>query len=117
TPRLNLTYGLRWELTPPPTARQSSASAGAPWHTRYTQFAPRIGAAFRAGQNSVIRAGWGVFYDVAFSTALDPINGSPFNRWQFGSGSAAAAPASGFGFRYASGLRLPYSLQWNLAYE
>jgi hypothetical protein len=142
TPRLNLTYGLRWELTPPPALRQPSAtvnpaSAAAVstvatppglgvlatndelWKTRYAQFAPRFGAAFRAGRSSVIRAGWGIFYDVAFSTALDPINGFPFNRWQFGSGNATTIAAStpSFGFRYASGLRLPYTEQWNIAYE
>ena len=84
TPRLNLTYGVRWELTPAPAMRQPSGAlpftdpsafaglAGTPnvqilpttqelWNTRYTQFAPRIGAAFRAGQSSVIRAGWGIF--------------------------------------------------------
>lgn len=140
TSRLNLTYGLRWELTPAPAMRQPSSAFGAPappafgatpatlavvsldeqlWTTRYTQFEPRIGAAFRAGANSVIRAGWGVFYDVAFSTALDPINGFPFNRWQFTSGIASSglvnAPA--YGFRYSRDLKLPYTLQWNVAYE
>jgi hypothetical protein len=140
TPRLNVTYGVRWELTPAPAMRQPSGAfsiggsaftAGALpasipvlsptdelWQTRYTQFEPRIGAAFRAGANSVIRAGWGIFYDVAFSTALDPINGFPFNRWQFSSGAASiAASAPAFGFRFARDLELPYARQWNIAYE
>src|SRR5262249_50848990 len=81
-------------------------------------FEPRIGAAFRAGANSVIRAGWGIFYDVAFSTALDPVNGFPFNRWQFSPGPAnIAANAPAFGFRYARDLDLPNAQQWNIAYE
>jgi hypothetical protein len=140
TPRLNLTYGVRWELTPAPTMRQPSTisqfnvpvfgdipatygpaltAIDALWTTHYNQFAPRIGAAFRAGHNSVIRAGWGVFYDVAFSTALDPINGFPFNRWQFSSGVATAVVADSptYGFRYARDLKLPYAQQWNVAYE
>ena len=141
TSRLNLTYGLRWELTPAPSMRQPSAAFPAScvpvfgvtpvlpsgpvlspteelWKTRYTQFAPRIGAAFRAGPRSVIRAGWGIFYDVAFSTALDPINGFPFNRWQFSAGPSGASLANAaFGFRYATDLRLPYVQQWNVAYE
>ena len=142
TPRLNLTYGLRWELTPPPAMRQPSAAytnfgapvfagnptppyllivppAQEPWQTRYTQFEPRLGAAFRIGPTSVIRAGWGIFYDVAFSTALDPINGFPFNRWQFSSGTAATLQQNtpAFGFQYARNLMLPYTAQWNVAYE
>src|SRR5262249_37515473 len=93
--RLNLTFGFRWEMTPPASMRQPSdasvpafgatnlptsmiASNEELWRSRYTQFAPRVGAAFRAGRNSVLRAGWGIFYDVAFSMALDPINGFPF---------------------------------------
>ena len=61
--RLSLTYGLRWEITPPPSVRQSAtstavlfpgdtfpsnvfplATTGALWPTRYDQVAPRIGA-------------------------------------------------------------------------
>jgi hypothetical protein len=141
TPRLNITYGVRWELTPPPAMRQPSAafdgtapvfgaglaSPAVPllattqelWRTRYTQFEPRVGAAYRLGPRSVLRAGWGIFYDVAFSTALDPVNGFPFNRWQFSSapGSAGTGNSPAFGFRYSPGLTLPYARQWNVAYE
>ena len=75
---------------------------------------------FEVGQNSVIRAGWGIFYDVAFSTALDPINGFPFNRWQFSSGTAATVTCQLLRLSDSamlSGLRLPYHAQWNVAYE
>src|SRR5262249_43415449 len=60
------------------------------------------------------------YYDLGFSTALDPINGFPFNRWQFGGtntpGGAGAAGAA-YGARVAPDLTLPYVYEWNVAYE
>ncbi len=146
--RLTLIYGLRWELTPPPAIREPGsafpesrvniqgeepvaadavgtsflpvAATSAPlWNTRYTQLAPRVGAAFRLDDHSVLRAGWGKFYDLGFSTALDPINGFPFNRWHFdmAGGSSLAADGPFYGPRLAPDLRLPYAFEWNVAYE
>jgi len=142
TPRLSLTYGLRWEITPPPAMRDpgSLASAGASsgvaaaapanpalpvadatqpyWRTSYKQMAPRFGAAWRLDGRSVIRAGWGVFYDAAFSAALDPVNGFPFNRWQFGGAGGVTAPVSAsYGAHTAPDLVLPYVLEWNVSFE
>ena len=141
TPRLALTYGVRWELTPAPAMRQPAgvfASTGPPafagladsglsvtslneelWRTRYAQLAPRAGIALRLSGDSVLRAGWGIFYDVAFSAALNPINGFPFNRWQFGSGAAGttAGDVPAYGLRYQRDLKLPYTHEWNVAYE
>ncbi|HLK47073.1 MAG TPA: TonB-dependent receptor [Bryobacteraceae bacterium] len=140
--RLSLTYGLRWEVTPPPAVREPAAAyAQAPlpvfaapaappdfpltdttrplWTSSYRQLAPRIGAAFRLDDHSVLRAGLGIFYDVGFGVALDPINGFPFNRWQF-SNTGLAPPVAGvpaFGPRVAAGLQLPYVAEWNLSYE
>jgi hypothetical protein len=143
--RLSITYGLRWELTPPPAIREPAASytsspplpgavfaapsiapylpladtTQALWKTSYLQVAPRGGAAFRLDDNSVLRAGWGLFYDVGFGVAQDPINGFPFNRWQFStSGSApTVAGVPTFGRRVEPGLHLPYVAEWNVAYE
>jgi hypothetical protein len=87
------------------------------WPTRYGQFAPRAGVAYRVGERSVVRAGWGIFYDLGFSVATDPINGFPFNRWQSGDAYATIAgpsPASG---GLAADLRLPYSHQWDVSWE
>jgi hypothetical protein len=90
TPRLSLTYGLRWELNPAPTAKQGAepyavtnfneltAMALAPrgtalWKTNYTDFAPRFGLAYRLsgfrGKETVIRGGGGIFYDLGTSAA------------------------------------------------
>jgi hypothetical protein len=65
-----------------------------------------------------VRAGWGIFYDLGFSIALDPINGFPFNRWQFSLfGATVPVSAPVFGPGTAPNLKLPYAMQWNVAYE
>ncbi|MBI4166889.1 MAG: TonB-dependent receptor, partial [Acidobacteria bacterium] len=84
-PRLNLTYGLRWDVdfSPRTTFNENIlgvtgfsltdysnlalAPAGTPpYSTRYGNVAPRIGAAYQLSQNPdwglVLRGGFGVFY-------------------------------------------------------
>jgi hypothetical protein len=107
---------------PGPTTTVPSPAAPAPsgplWPTRYGQLAPRVGAAYRIGERTVVRAGWGVFYDLGFSVATDPINGFPFNRWQFGDVTLVNLPA---GPRAegasAADLRLPHTRQWDFSVE
>jgi hypothetical protein len=84
TPRLSLTWGLRWELDPPPTEANGNdpftvEGLGTPamtlaprgtklWKTTYHNFAPRLGLAYQLssapGRESVLRGGIGVFYDL-----------------------------------------------------
>jgi len=88
TPRLMLSYGLRWDLSPAPSAEGStilvawqnlnnpSAIAPAPsgtplWHTQFRNIAPRVGIAYRldAKGDFVLRAGAGLFYDLGLGAA------------------------------------------------
>lgn len=85
TPRLSLTWGLRWELDPPPTevngnnpftvqglgnpATMTLAPRGTQlWKTTYNNLAPRLGLAYQLssapGRAIVLRTGIGVFYDL-----------------------------------------------------
>lgn len=121
-PRLQLHYGVRWEVAPSPSIQaaptpdlnQRVLVARTPavlWQTRMNQFAPRIGIAFRASAGTVIRGGVGVFYDTGFSVGNDPVNGFPFNRWSF---SPISGGASETIFSYAPDLRLPQSQHWHV---
>ena len=83
TPRLTLTYGLRWELNPPPSEKNhrhpltvigvdnpptlALAPQGTPlWETTYDNFAPRFGLAYQLSESmgTTLRAGLGLFYDL-----------------------------------------------------
>ncbi len=142
TPGLTLIYGVRWEVNPAPSSSEGQdplavnqvddlaklgfERGGARlWETTYGNFAPRVSVAYKpSGANGplVLRAGFGVFYDMGtdqagrafadsfpFVTARSLFN-RPFN-------AAIATPPSGPGDAPLSvfdpGLRLPYTLKWS----
>lgn len=102
TPRLNLVYGVRWELSPAPEglgsthlvawnnvstpAELAMAPRGTPvWGTGYGNFAPRLGIAYRPtrGGDFVLRVGAGIFYDLGVASVGVLANAFPNSGSQF----------------------------------
>ena len=129
TPRLTLTYGLRWELAPAPHAgggtrplavtqvedpsRLALAEPGASlWRTTWLNFAPRAGLAYLlsdvSGRQMVARAGFGIFYD----TGGDEAGHAFADSYPFKTGGAAfGVPFTTTGTEPSAGGRLgaPFS--------
>ncbi len=99
--RLSLTYGLRWEYNPAPTGEYAQslftvqgledpasltlAPAGTPlYQASYNNFAPRVGVAFqlfeRQGLETLLRGGFGVFYDTGTGTLGNSASSFPYQR-------------------------------------
>jgi len=104
-PRLTLTYGFRWEISPAPTSPNGtplvainqlnltdlSATRALPigsqlYATAWANLAPRIGIAYSLSQDlkwgRVIRGGFGIFYDTA-SDSTSFTNGPYFPQRRF----------------------------------
>jgi len=155
-PRLTLTYGLRWDVDFVPKSLSGpnlNAAVGfdlgnlsnlalaptgtPPYKTTYDNFAPRVGVAYQLAQSAswqtVIRGGFGVFYDLATSevgsilySASYPFGSSNFVFGSFPLTGRVANPlpisppdASNLGLFFAldPNLRLPYTLQWTAAIQ
>jgi len=113
-------------------------SGASPFKTKYDNIAPRFGLAYQFSQSqewqTVIRGGIGVFYDLVSSQAG---NSFGFGNYPFGAdsisrgGSFPLAPAAAVPpsivppsasngqilFAFDPHLRLPYTLEWNVALE
>jgi len=149
SPRLTLTYGVRWEINTPP----ASATAGKPfytvqgifdsnplaavpgdlWHTKFGNFAPRIGAAYKVTPKTVVRGGFGLFYDLGYGSVGTGINFFPYSRDQFTDAPTLPldlahppVPLPPFSTAITAGtylnavdpnLQLPFTMQWNAAIE
>jgi len=119
-------------------SKMALALPGTPiFGSKYDNFAPRVGIAFQvrqqAGWETVLRGGFGVFYDLATQEVGTAVaNNYPFgaNKLSFGGtfplSSATAAPPPSTVSQLATGgtlaafdpnLQLPYTLQWNAALE
>ena len=115
TPRLSLTFGLRWDVDFTPSTIDGPALAavtnfndlatlflapsGTPiYNTKYNGFAPRVGAAYKLRQSAnwetVLRGGFGVFYDLASTQVGDAIS---TGAYPFGV-NALLLPAPSFPF-------------------
>ena len=161
-PRLTLTYGLRWEMNTPLVSDTPGVqlypvegifdsnplqlgTPGAPlWHAQKDAFAPRIGVAYQIASTTVVRGGFGFFYDLGYSGSLSNIMGGgvfPWSRSHSYSECPPSQPAGpcpldltnpvyqppAFSTAITSGtfdltavdprLRLPVTYQWNAAFE
>ncbi len=98
--KLALTYGVRWDVNPPPheangndpvtltqidnPATFAFAPRGTPlWKTTYDNFAPRFGLSYqlsnRQGRETMLRGGVGIFYDLGNGAAGNAFVGAyPF---------------------------------------
>ena len=156
TPRLTLTYGIRWDVDFSPAtvsgpdlsavtgfnlanlSNLALAPAGTPpYATKWANLAPRIGAAYQVRSNdrwqTVVRGGFGVFYDLSSSETGNIYNGGnyPYGSYSLPAGNfplpvSALAPPPVVPPSLANGetlyavnpnMRLPYTLEWNLAIE
>ncbi|HXM62131.1 MAG TPA: TonB-dependent receptor [Terriglobales bacterium] len=156
TPRLTLTYGIRWDVDFVPRSLDGPslpavtgfnlnnfsslalAPAGtAPYQTSYDALAPRVGVAYLLAQSrdwqTVLRGGFGVFYDLATSEVGNNIGTGtyPFGSTGFTPGGtfplnpASAEPppitpaslSSGILLALDPRLKQPYTLEWNAAVE
>lgn len=155
TRRLTFNLGLRYELNPAPydvngiepivlagingadVSGATLAPKGTPFFKSFkTAFAPRLGAAYqlsdKPGRETVLRGGFGVYYDLGSSLALSGFNTFPFqaSRGVFGqpfplpteqsfppSFSTVTLPIDAQVFASDPDLSLPYTFQWNIGVE
>jgi hypothetical protein len=155
-PRMTLTYGVRWDVNPPfdasgtpgvftvqnlnDPANLSLAPQGTPFYkTTWHNLAPRVGLAAnisdKKGFERVLRAGFGIFYDLGAGSLGQAFAGFP-NRQEtdfilqglpFPIPANIAAPPpfttsippGGVTLSFASepDLQLPRTYQWNVAIE
>lgn len=150
--RLTLSAGLRWDVNPAPgnangpipyTVNQVTnlssvllAPQGTPlWKTDWLGFAPRVGVAYQLHpsqtRNTVLRSGFGIFYDAGNETGSSGYQGIGYGSSQriangsfpLTSGQLTLAPPSvsppynNTVFGFDPNLKLPYSLQYTAAVE
>lgn len=152
TRRFTLSAGLRWDVNPAPgnadgpvpyTVNQVTdlstvqlAARGTPlWKTDWRGLAPRLGVAYQLHpsrtRNTVLRAGFGVFYDAGNETGSAGYQGIGYGSSQRIANASfpltssqltlappsVSAPYGNTVFGFDPNLKLPYSLEYSAAVE
>ena len=151
----SLTYGLRWDVDFAPSSSNGPSIPSvngynlldlsqlavapprrAPFRTRYSNLAPRLGIAYEirpdASWQTVLRGGFGMFYDLANSETGNVLAGgfppfgafSVFFNQQFPFPAVEVTPVSisptasiSNIFTFNPNLRLPRTMEWSVAIE
>jgi len=160
-PRLTITYGLRWEINPALKGKNSAnepftatglnnpptlalAPRGTPlYDTTYGNVAPRVGVAYQIGKTtswtSVIRSGFGIFYDLGYGSLGGVSSYFPFTAVKVIAPAQCAPGVTGVCFPLSAqnaapppvttsppvsnfvvsqpNLKLPRTYEWNFAFE
>ncbi len=150
--KLTLTYGLRWEINTPLASTTSGKPLyamqgvfdsnppafvpGALWTTKFSNFAPRFGAAYQVTPKTVVRGGFGLFYDLGYGASGSAVAIFPYYRVSNSFGvpfnltsqpfqppafttdiPTAVAQQNALFYAFDPNLQLPVTLQWNTAIE
>jgi hypothetical protein len=141
TPRLTINMGLRWDVETPLTERYNrqndgfsltaasplqvpgynltggllfdSSSNRTPFSTDYNNVQPRIGAAFKLNEKTVLRGGFGVYYLPTFDTGQN--NGFAVTTPYTASNDGNATPATNLSNPFPTGLVAPSGSSKGLA--
>lgn len=149
--RLTLVYGLRWEYNPAPAGDDGQhmlavsglenppalaiAPEGTPlYRNSFDNFAPRLSVAYELSERprwgSVLRGGFGIFYDLGSGQAAGATSTYPYARGKILSGAAYPLDAAAATLRpgapyypialtraFDPELKTPRTTQWNIGVE
>lgn len=149
--QLTLSFGVRWEVNPPPREAHGNdpltllgdinnprtltlAPRGASlWNTNWHDLAPRLGIAWTPhdspGRTTVVRGGWGMFFDSANRVGANAFGGIGFQAARDVSGASvpltaaelnffpSTNPPYGLAYLFPRNLNSPYTFEWNASVE
>ena len=104
------------------------------WSTTFGNLAPRIGVAYRVTPKAIMRGGYGLFYDLGYGSIANGFIGFPYSRSSFVSQPGLPFNLSNPAFQLPPisttitantlgitavdpHLQLPFTMQWNAAFE
>ena len=140
--RLRLTYGVRWELAPPPSiddrafavdqvndpaTLKLAAPGSSLWTTRFLNFAPRVAVVYElsneTGREVILRGGAGIVHDLSqdrsgeiFASSIPFVSGGSIFNSPF---PIVAAPTTNNLplLAFDPQLKVPYVINWNVSLE